>query len=112
MIEMRPALYICALVLAGSSVLAQPVEIRMGVGPSSEEPAWLMKVRPDLTPNQGKKYNYTMTMFRGGNERVLAFEGGQLDAATSSSTGILFPATKGVKMVVVARRSRAALSST
>ena len=65
----------------------QPVEIRMGVGTASEEQAWLMKARPDLTPNQGKLYKYNMSMFRSGGERMTAFQAGQLDALTSSTHG-------------------------
>ena len=55
-----------ALIAGMAIATAQPVEIRMGVGPASEEQAWLMKARPDLTPNQGKAYTYTMSMFRSG----------------------------------------------
>jgi len=91
-----------ALSVDGVTAATGPVQIRMGVGPSSEEVAWLMKARPDLTPNQGKLYTYDMTLFRSVNERTLAFEGGQLDAATSSSTGIIFAAAKGVAIKVVA----------
>ena len=76
--------------------VAQPVEIRMGVGTASEEQAWLMKARPDLTPNQGKAYTYTMSMFRSGGDRMTAFQAGQLDAVTASTTGVLFAASKGV----------------
>ena len=61
---------------------------------------------PDLTPNQGKAYRYTMTMFRSGSERMTAFQAGQLDAVTSSTTGILFAASKGVALVVPASMAK------
>jgi ABC-type nitrate/sulfonate/bicarbonate transport system substrate-binding protein len=94
------------MVLGSGIALAQPVDIRMGVGTSSEEQAWLMKARPDLTPNQGKAYTYTMSMFRSGNERMVAFQAGQLDALTSSTTGILFAASKGVPLLVPVSMAR------
>ena len=72
---------------ANAALAQQPVEIRMGVGTAAEEQAWLMKARPDLTPNQNKLYKYTMSMFRSGGERLTAFQAGQLDALTSSTTG-------------------------
>ncbi len=65
-----------------------------------------MKARPDLTPNQNKLYNYTMSMFRSGGERMTAFQAGQLDALTSSTTGVLFAASKGVPIVVPVSMAR------
>lgn len=102
----RIAAAAAAMVLGSGIALAQPVDIRMGVGTSSEEQAWLMKARPDLTPNQGKAYTYTMSMFRSGNERMVAFQAGQLDALTSSTTGILFAASKGVPLLVPVSMAR------
>ncbi|MDH7798982.1 MULTISPECIES: ABC transporter substrate-binding protein [unclassified Beijerinckia] len=96
-----------ALLSAQAPVLAQqPVEIRMGVGTASEEQAWLMQARPDLTPNQGKVYTYNMNMFRSGGDRMAAFQAGQLDAVTSSTTGVLFAASKGVSLVVPVSMAR------
>ena len=91
--------------LAGAAS-AQPVEIRMGAGPSSEEQIWLMKARPDLTPNQGKVYTYSMPMFRSGNEKTVALQAGQLDALTVSTTGALFAASKGIPFVVPVAMAR------
>jgi ABC-type nitrate/sulfonate/bicarbonate transport system substrate-binding protein len=85
---------------------AAPVEIRMGVGTAAEEQAWLMKARPDLTPNQGKVYTYNMSMFRSGGQRMTAFQAGQLDALTTSTTGVLFAASKGVPLVVPVSMAR------
>jgi ABC-type nitrate/sulfonate/bicarbonate transport system substrate-binding protein len=96
-----------AITLVGSGIaLAQPVEIRMGVGTASEEQAWLMKARPDLTPNQGKVYTYNMSMFRSGGDRMTAFQAGQLDGVTASTTGVLFAASKGVPLLVPVSMAR------
>jgi ABC-type nitrate/sulfonate/bicarbonate transport system substrate-binding protein len=83
----------------------------MGVGISSEEQAWLMKARPDLTPGQGKDYTYDMSIFRSGGERLTAFQAGQLDALTSSTTGVLFAASKGVSLVVPVSMARESLQT-
>src|SRR5262249_22069123 len=88
------------------AAMAEPVELRMGAGPSSEEQIWLMKARPDLTPNQGKVYRYTMSIFRSGNEKTVGLQAGQLDAITASSTGALFAASKGVPLVVPVAMAR------
>jgi len=95
-----------ALALLAGSAAAQPVDIRMGVGTAAEEQAWLMQARPDLTPNQGKAYRYTMTMFRSGSDRMTAFQAGQLDAITASTTGVLFAASKGVNLMVPASMAK------
>jgi ABC-type nitrate/sulfonate/bicarbonate transport system substrate-binding protein len=92
--------------LVAGTAIAQPVEIRMGAGTASEEQAWLMKARPDLTPNQGKAYIYTMSLFRSGGDRMTAFQAGQLDAVTASTTGVLFAASKGVPLVVPVSMAR------
>ena len=95
------------LVLAATRLAwADPVEIRMGAGPAADEQLWLMKIRPDLTPHQGKDYTYKLVMFRSSNDRMRGFEAGQLDAGSSSMTGILFGASHGVKLVVVANEAR------
>ena len=106
MLKESGVLAVVALALATTAQAQQPVEIRMGVGTSSEEQAWLMKARPDLTPNQGKLYKYGMLMFRSGGERLTAFQAGQLDALTSSTTGVLFAASKGVPIVVPVSMAR------
>ena len=92
--------------LSNGYASAQPIEIRMGVGTASEEQVWLMKARPDLTPNQGKAYSYTMNLFRSGGDRMTAFQAGQLDAVTASTTGVLFAASKGVSLVVPVSMAR------
>jgi ABC-type nitrate/sulfonate/bicarbonate transport system substrate-binding protein len=95
-----------ALAATVGAACSAPVEIRMGVGSAAEEQAWLMKARPDLTPNQGKVYTYSMSMFRSGGQRMTAFQAGQLDAVTASTTGVLFAASKGVPLVVPVSMAR------
>lgn len=92
--------------LVSAVARAAPVEIRMGAGPAADEQLWLMKVRPDLTPHQGKAYSYHLFMFRSSNDRMRAFEAGQIDAGSSSSTGILFGASHGVSLRVVAMEAQ------
>jgi ABC-type nitrate/sulfonate/bicarbonate transport system substrate-binding protein len=100
------ALVAAALAASIGTAWSAPVEIRMGVGSAAEEQAWLMKARPDLTPNQGKVYTYNMSMFRSGGQRMTAFQAGQLDALTASTTGVLFAASKGVPLVVPVSMAR------
>ena len=99
----RPLPFVVGIALVAASAfaaMAEPVELRMGAGPSSEEQVWLMKARPDLTPDQGKIYKYAMSIFRSGNEKTVGLQAGQLDAITASSTGALFAASKGVPLLV------------
>ena len=83
-----------------------PVEIRVGHGFAAEENLWLMAARPDVTPNQGKAYTLTMTAFRGNADRLTAFDGGQLDVATSAAPSTLFAAEQGVPLKIVASIAR------
>ena len=81
----------------------KPVPIRLGMTTTSgEDQLWLMKARPDLTPNQGKAYTLETFPFRGGDLRFKAFQSGQADGAVATGTGALTAATKGVPLVVVA----------
>jgi ABC-type nitrate/sulfonate/bicarbonate transport system substrate-binding protein len=95
-----------ALIALPSASLAQPVTIRVGHGSAAEEQLWLMKAKPDITPNQGKLYNLEFTLFRGGDTRYQAFEAGQLDMATGSGHSAIFAASQGMKFKVVAGLSR------
>lgn len=81
----------------------KPVPIRLGTTTTSgEDQIWLMKARPDLTPNQGKAYSLETFPFRGGDLRFRAYQAGQVDGAVSTGTGALTAATKGVPLVIVA----------
>ena len=104
--SLRTFVVLAGLTASAEIACAAPVEIRMGVGSAAEEQAWLIKARPDLTPNQGKAYTYNMSMFRSGGQRMTAFQAGQLDALTASTTGVLFAASKGVPLVVPVSMAR------
>jgi len=91
---------------------ATPVEIRFGHGTAAEEQAWLMIAKPDITPNQGKWYTLKVTQFRASDERLSAFEAGQLDAGTMPVATALFAADKGVPMKLVASIIRESASPT
>ena len=84
----------------------KPVTIRLGnTTTSGEDQIWLMKARPDLTPNQGKAYALETFPFRGGDLRFRAFQAGQVDGAVSTGTGAVTAAVKGVPLIIVAALS-------
>ena len=100
MVSVRPLLSILSLVAASvatlpQAALAQPVTLRVGHGSAVEEQLWLMKAKPDVTPNQGKVYNLEFTLFRGTDTRFQAFEAGQLDIATASGHSAILPRRRG-----------------
>ncbi len=84
----------------------QPVEIRIGHGFAAEENLWLMKVKPDLTPNQGRLYTLTFTAFRGNVDRLNAYEAGQLDGGTVAAPSALFAAEQKLPFKLVASITR------
>jgi len=111
MVSVRPLLFALAFVAAAVAALppaafAQPVTIRVGHGSAVEEQVWLMKAKPEVTPNQGKIYNLEFTLFRGTDTRYQAFEAGQLDIATASGHSVIFAASQGMKFKAVASVSR------
>jgi len=81
---------------------ADPVKIRIGHGPSAEDNLWLMKARPDLSPHQGSAYTLDFALFRGSEPRFKAFEAGELDLTTGSAAAMLFAASKGVDLRIIA----------
>lgn len=91
-----------ALAPATGAVSADPLKIRIGHGPSAEDNLWLMKARPDLGANQGKLYTLEFSLFRGSEPRYKAFEAGELDLATGSAASMLFAASKGVPLTIIA----------
>ena len=92
-----------SLLFAASAALAQePTLIRFGRGFAAEEQVWLMSARPDLTPNQGKKYTLKQILFQANPERFQAFLAGELDAGTAPGLAVIFVRAQGVDMKVVA----------
>src|SRR5512134_1318673 len=91
------------LFLFAANVLAQtPPLIRLGRGFAAEEQVWLMSVRKDLTPNQGKRYQLKQILFQANPERFQAFLAGELDAGTAPGLAVIFARAQGMDMKIVA----------
>jgi ABC-type nitrate/sulfonate/bicarbonate transport system substrate-binding protein len=89
--------------LAGfAAQAAEPPLIRLGRGFAAEEQVWLMSARPDLTPNQGKRYQLKQILFQANPERFQAFLAGELDAGTAPGLAVIFGRAQGMDMKVVA----------
>ena len=67
-----------------SSPPEEPTTIRVGHGRAAEEPFWLMTVMEDLTEYQGDWYDLELQPFRGTEERLQAYQAGDLDAVVVS----------------------------
>src|SRR4051812_20596777 len=80
----------------------EPPTIRIGHGLSAEEQLWLMAARPDLTPNQNKKYRLKFAQFQGPTDRFQAFLAGELDGGTSPGMNIIFARNQGLDIKIVA----------
>ena len=91
------------LLLFTTSALAQtgPL-IRFGRGFAAEEQVWLMSARPDLAPNQGKRYQLKQILFQANPERFQAYLAGELDAGTAPGLAVIFARAQGVDMKIVA----------
>jgi ABC-type nitrate/sulfonate/bicarbonate transport system substrate-binding protein len=76
--------------------------IRLGRGFAAEEQVWLMSARPDLAPNQGRKYQLKQILFQANPERFQAFLAGELDAGTAPGLSAIFAHAQGVDLKVVA----------
>lgn len=85
---------------------AEPVTIRVGRGSAAEEALWLLQAAPQIAPNQGKAYTIEMTLFRATDKRFQAYEAGALDIITSSANSVMFAASQGSKMTMIASLSR------
>ena len=97
-------LAVLAVTFLGSldAVAADPPLIRFGRGFAAEEQVWLMSARPDLTPNQGKKYQLKQILFQANPERFQAYLAGELDAGTAPGLAVIFARAQGVDMKIVA----------
>ena len=91
-----------ALVCAFAALAQEPTPIRFGRGFAAEEQVWLMSARPDLAPNQGKKYQLKQILFQANPERFQAYLAGELDAGTAPGLAVIFARAQGVDMKVVA----------
>lgn len=91
-----------AVLSAAGADAADPPLIRLGHGFAAEEQLWLMVARPDLTPNQNKKYRLKFTQFQGQTERFQAYLAGELDAGTSPGLSLIFAKAQGMDLKIVA----------
>jgi len=82
--------------------------IRLGRGFAAEENLWLMSARPDLTPNQGKRYELKQILFQANPERFQAFLAGEIDAGTAPGLAVIFARAQGLDMKIVASVSQEA----
>ena len=97
------ALLVLALSLVAAPGFAQePPLIRFGHGFAAEEQLWLMTARPDLTPNQGKRYRLKFIQFQGTTERFQAFLAGELDGGTAPGLSLIFSRAQGMDVKAVA----------
>jgi ABC-type nitrate/sulfonate/bicarbonate transport system substrate-binding protein len=98
----RIFLAILGFTLLGNALSQTPPLIRLGRGFAAEEQVWLMSVRKDLTPNQGKRYELKQILFQANPERFQAFLAGELDAGTAPGLSVIFARAQGVDIKVVA----------
>src|SRR3982750_1230221 len=89
-------------VLASTAFAQQIPTIRLGRGFAAEEQVWLVSARPDLAPNQGKKYKLKQILFQANPERFQAYLAGELDAGTAPGLAVIFARAEGVDMKIVA----------
>src|SRR5256886_3791644 len=61
-----------------------------------------MSARPDLAPNQGKKYQLKQILFQANPERFQAYLAGELDGGTAPGLAVIFARAQGVDMKIVA----------
>ena len=94
------ALFLTVFLL--NAAAAEPPLIRFGRGFAAEEQVWLMSARPDLAPNQGKKYQLKQILFQANPERFQAYLAGELDAGTAPGLAVIFAHAQGVDMKIVA----------
>ncbi|HSA89271.1 MAG TPA: ABC transporter substrate-binding protein [Burkholderiales bacterium] len=98
----RIFLAVLGLVFLANAVAQTPPLIRFGRGFAAEEQVWLMSVRKDLTPNQGKRYELKQILFQANPQRFQAFLAGELDAGTAPGLAVIFGREQGLEMKIVA----------
>ena len=93
---------VAGILFAALALAQEPTLIRFGRGFAAEEQVWLMSARPDLAPNQGKKYQLKQILFQANPQRFQAYLAGELDAGTAPGLSVIFARAQGVDMKVVA----------
>jgi ABC-type nitrate/sulfonate/bicarbonate transport system substrate-binding protein len=98
----RTIAFVAGVFCAAIAAAQEPTLIRFGRGFAAEEQVWLMSARPDLAPNQGKKYQLKQILFQANPQRFQAYLAGELDAGTAPGLSVIFARAQGVDMKVVA----------
>jgi ABC-type nitrate/sulfonate/bicarbonate transport system substrate-binding protein len=101
-LHVKLLLALLALSFAASSFAAEPPLIRFGRGFAAEEQVWLMSARPDLTPNQGKRYQLKQILFQANPQRFQAYLAGEIDAGTAPGLSVIFANEQGLDIKMVA----------
>ena len=76
--------------------------ITLGHGIASEEPLWLMDAKPDILDHWGDAYEAEFKAFPANNQRLQAFQAGELQAGTSAAVTAIFSTDKELPLTVVA----------
>jgi ABC-type nitrate/sulfonate/bicarbonate transport system substrate-binding protein len=61
-----------------------------------------MSARPDLAPNQGKRYQLKQILFQANPQRFQAYLAGEIDAGTAPGLSVIFANEQGLDIKVVA----------
>jgi ABC-type nitrate/sulfonate/bicarbonate transport system substrate-binding protein len=104
-IPLTLTLCIAAAASAAPAFAQEPITLKMGRANAAEENYWLMEARPDITPNQGKRYKLEITPFRASDATFRAFEAGQIDGGSASANAVITAASKGLDLRVIASLS-------
>ncbi|HEX2197278.1 MAG TPA: ABC transporter substrate-binding protein [Burkholderiales bacterium] len=99
---MKLVLAVVALSFTLTCAAAEPPLIRLGRGFAAEEQVWLMSARPDLAPNQGKRYQLKQILFQANPQRFQAYLAGEIDAGTAPGLTVIFANEQGLDIKVVA----------
>ena len=99
---MKAFVAILAVVFSAGAVAQGAPLIRLGRGFAAEEQLWLMSARPDLAPNQGKRYELKQILFQANPERFQAYLAGEIDAGTAPGLAVIFARAQGLDMKIVA----------
>ena len=99
---MKAFLSIVLFLFTVSAIAQTAPLIRLGRGFAAEEQLWLMSARPDLTPNQGKRYQLKQILFQANPERFQAYLAGELDAGTAPGMAIIPARAQGMDIKIVA----------
>src|SRR5258707_13365649 len=94
---------IVAVLFTTAALAQEPTLIRFWRGFAAEEQVWLMTARPDLTPNQGKKYALKQILFQANPERFQAYLAGERQRGTPPGLAVLVARAEGVPPKIRAR---------